>query len=153
MARGLLARWPGPSLHLDGDELRAGLCRDLGFGQADREENVRRVAEVARLGALQGLLVVVSLISPLRAQRAMAAKIVGDGFLEVYVRCSLEEAARRDPKGLYARAMRGEIAHFTGLSSDYEPPEDPALIVDTEAMGVPEAVLAVEKLVAERAEP
>ncbi|WP_173931088.1 sulfate adenylyltransferase subunit CysN [Chelativorans sp. Marseille-P2723] len=109
---------------LDGDNVRHGLNRDLGFTEEDRVENIRRVAEVARLMADAGLIVFVSFISPFRAERRMARDLMEDGeFVEVFVDTPFEECAKRDPKGLYARALRGEIKNFTGVDSPYEPPE------------------------------
>jgi bifunctional enzyme CysN/CysC len=117
---------------LDGDNVRLGLNRDLGFGPDQRKENIRRVAELARLFADAGFLVVSAFISPYRADRENARTIVGDGFHEVHIRASLETCERRDPKGLYARARSGEIDEFTGISAPYEEPADPELVVDTE---------------------
>ena len=117
---------------LDGDNLRHGLNRDLGFTDADRAENMRRTAEAARLLADAGLIVLVSLISPFRRERAQARAIAGDiPFLEVFVDAPLAECERRDPKGLYRRARSGAIRHFTGIDSAYEPPESPDLRLDT----------------------
>ncbi len=111
---------------LDGDNLRTGLCRDLGFTPADRVENIRRVAEVARLMVDAGLLVLVSLISPFRAERELARSLFAQGeFIEVFVDASLAECERRDPKGLYAKARRGDLKNFTGIDSPYEPPLEP----------------------------
>ncbi|HET8901652.1 MAG TPA: adenylyl-sulfate kinase, partial [Holophagaceae bacterium] len=111
---------------LDGDNIRHGLNRDLGFTEADRVENIRRVAEVARLMADAGLIVLVSFISPFRSERRMARELFADGeFIEVFVDTPLEECERRDVKGLYAKARRGELARFTGIDSAYEPPEAP----------------------------
>jgi bifunctional enzyme CysN/CysC len=120
-----------PVVQIDGDGLRAGLCADLGFGEEARNENIRRAAELAKMLAAQGLVVVCSLISPLRSQRQKAADIVGSAFSEVFVECTVEQAIERDPKGLYQRALRGEIKEFTGISSPYERPETPALQIDT----------------------
>lgn len=109
---------------LDGDNVRHGLNRDLGFTEEDRVENIRRVAEVARLMADAGLIVLVSFISPFRAERRMARDLMDEGeFIEVFVDTPFEECARRDPKGLYARALKGEIKNFTGVDSPYEEPE------------------------------
>jgi bifunctional enzyme CysN/CysC len=120
---------------LDGDNVRHGLNRDLGFTDADRVENIRRVAEVSKLMVDAGLIVLVSFISPFRAERLMARERVEQGeFVEVYVSTSLAEAERRDVKGLYAKARRGEIKNFTGISSAYEVPENPELTVDTEKL-------------------
>ncbi len=119
---------------LDGDNVRHGLNRDLGFSDADRVTNVRRVAEVANLFADAGLIVLVSLISPFRAEREMARDIVPDGeFIEIYVEAPLDVCEQRDPKGLYKKARAGEIPHFTGIDSPYEPPENPELVLNTAA--------------------
>jgi len=117
---------------LDGDQLRTGLNRDLGYSEADRIENVRRVAEVARLMAHAGLIALVAVISPYRAQRRLARGLFADGeFLEVFVDTPLDECERRDTKGLYAKARRGELKHFTGIDSEYQPPEAPELRLST----------------------
>lgn len=118
---------------LDGDNVRLGLNRDLGFSEADRAENIRRVAEVARLMADAGLIVLVSFISPFRAERRMARSLFAEGeFVEVFVDAPLAECERRDPKGLYAKARRGELKQFTGIDSAYEVPEHPEVVVDTQ---------------------
>ncbi|OHV16409.1 adenylyl-sulfate kinase [Methylorubrum extorquens] len=117
---------------LDGDNLRQGLSRDLGFTAADRVENIRRAAEAARLMAETGLVVIVSLISPFRAERAAARTIAGDiPFLEVFVDTPLSMCEARDPKGLYDRARAGKISNFTGVSAPYEAPETPDLTLRT----------------------
>ncbi|HTW74566.1 MAG TPA: sulfate adenylyltransferase subunit CysN [Steroidobacteraceae bacterium] len=117
---------------LDGDNVRHGLCRDLGFTDADRVENIRRVGEVARLMTDAGLIVLVSFISPFRAERRLARSLLGPGeFCEIYIDTPLEEAERRDPKGLYRRARAGDIRNFTGIDSPYEPPENPEIHIDT----------------------
>ncbi|KWF05981.1 sulfate adenylyltransferase subunit CysN [Burkholderia pseudomultivorans] len=117
---------------LDGDNVRHGLNRDLGFTEADRVENIRRVAEVARLMLDAGLITLVSFISPFRAERDMARAMVGaDEFVEVFVDTPLAIAEERDPKGLYRKARRGELKHFTGIDSPYEPPAQPELRIDT----------------------
>jgi bifunctional enzyme CysN/CysC len=111
---------------LDGDNVRHGLNRDLGFTEADRVENIRRIAEVARLMVDAGLIVLVSFISPFRSERQMARELFAEGeFMEVFVDTSFDECERRDPKGLYAKARRGELKNFTGIDSSYEPPEKP----------------------------
>jgi bifunctional enzyme CysN/CysC len=130
-----------PAYLLDGDNLRHGLNRDLGFSDDDRVENVRRVGEVARLLADAGVVAVAPLISPFRAGRAAAraaSEGVGLRFLEVFVDTPLEECERRDPKGLYAMARRGELTGFTGVDSPYERPESPDLVL-TPGDGSPEA--------------
>ena len=117
---------------LDGDNIRHGLNRDLGFADADRVENIRRVAEVSKLMVDAGLIVLVSFISPFRSERLMARELVGtEEFIEIFVDTSLAEAEKRDVKGLYAKARRGEIKHFTGISSPYEAPEAPEIRIDT----------------------
>ncbi len=126
--------------HLDGDTLRSGLCSDLGFTDEDRLENIRRAAEVAKLLAEQGRPVVCSLISPLVAHREEARRVLGQTYHEVFIRCELDECVRRDPKGLYAKALAGKIPHFTGIGSPYEPPLAPDLILDTESFDLDECV-------------
>ena len=117
---------------LDGDNVRHGLSRDLGFTAADRVENVRRVAEVAALMVDAGLVVIVSLISPFRSERRTARALVGkDEFIEVFVDAPLALAESRDPKGLYRKARRGELKNFTGIDSPYEAPEAPELRIDS----------------------
>jgi bifunctional enzyme CysN/CysC len=126
---------------LDGDRVRHGLNNDLGFSESDRIENIRRVAEVARLFVDAGLIVIVALISPFRQQREDARLRFDRGeFLEVFVDAPLEECERRDPKGMYARARRGELKHFTGLDSKYEAPCAPGLRLDTVANSPDECV-------------
>lgn len=117
---------------LDGDHLRRGLNRDLGFGEAARDENIRRVAEVARLFVDAGTIVIAAFISPLRAQRDAARALFAPGdFLEVFVDAPIEVAEARDPKGLYRKARSGQIAQFTGIDSPYEPPIAPELVLPT----------------------
>jgi bifunctional enzyme CysN/CysC len=117
---------------LDGDDVRQGLSRGLGFSDADRAENVRRVAEAAKLMADAGLIVIVSLISPRRADRRMARERMASGeFIEIFVDTPLAEAERRDPKGLYRRARRGELKNFTGIDAPYEAPQSPELRIAT----------------------
>lgn len=129
---------------LDGDNLRHGLNRDLGFSEADRDENVRRAAEAARLMAEAGLVVIVSLISPFRKEREVAREIAGDiPFLEVFIDTPLDVCEDRDPKGLYRRARAGQIRDFTGISAPYEAPDHPGLVVRTEGLTVEQSALAV----------
>jgi len=126
---------------LDGDVLRTGLCRDLGFSKADRIENIRRVAEVAKLLNQAGVVVIAALIAPYEEQRALARHIIGiDNFVEAYISTSLEECERRDPKGLYVKARSGEIAEFTGVSSPYEVPLSPGVSLDTGVLGIDDCV-------------
>jgi bifunctional enzyme CysN/CysC len=127
---------------LDGDNVRHGLNKDLGFTDADRVENIRRVAEVARLMVDAGLIVLASFISPFRAERRLArALLAADEFIEVHVDAPLEVAEARDRKGLYAKARRGDLAHFTGVDSPYEPPESPEMHLDASGQ-VPASVSA-----------
>jgi bifunctional enzyme CysN/CysC len=117
---------------LDGDNVRHGLNRDLGFTEADRVENIRRVGEVAKLLVDAGLVVIVAFISPFRAERQLARSLFDNGeFLEIFVDTPLEECERRDVKGLYAKARRGELKNFTGIDSEYEPPESPEIHLRT----------------------
>jgi bifunctional enzyme CysN/CysC len=125
---------------LDGDNVRHGLNRDLGFTDADRVENIRRIAEVSALMVDAGLVVLVSFISPFRAERRLARSRVEDGeFVEVFVDTPLEVAEARDPKGLYAKARAGQLANFTGIESPYEPPELPEVRIDTTSLTPEEA--------------
>lgn len=125
---------------LDGDNVRHGLNKDLGFTDVDRVENIRRVGEVSKLMADAGLITIVSFISPFRAERRLARELMEDGeFIEVYVNTSLALAETRDPKGLYKKARAGEIANFTGIDSPYEPPEDPEITIDTEQVSAEDA--------------
>ncbi|MBN9245286.1 MAG: sulfate adenylyltransferase subunit CysN [Mesorhizobium sp.] len=131
---------------LDGDNVRHGLNRDLGFTDADRVENIRRVAEVAKLMADAGLIIIVSFISPFKAERRMARELMAGGeFIEVFVDTPFEECARRDPKGLYARALKGEIKNFTGVDSPYEAPENPEIRLQTLGRTAEEMVEIVEQ--------
>jgi len=117
---------------LDGDNVRHGLNRDLGFTDADRVENIRRVAETSKLFVDAGLIVLVSFISPFRSERRMARELLGAGeFIEIFVDTPIEVCKERDPKGLYQRAMAGEIKNFTGIDSPYEAPESPELTIRT----------------------
>lgn len=136
---------------LDGDNVRHGLNRDLGFTNADRVENIRRVAEVAKLMADAGLIVIVSFISPFSAERRMARELMAEGeFVEVFVDTPFEECARRDPKGLYARALSGEIKNFTGVDSPYEAPEKPEIHLETLGRTPEEMAEALEHWLTER---
>ena len=125
---------------LDGDNVRHGLNSDLGFSQQDRAENIRRVAEVSRLMVDAGLVVITAFISPFRAERQLARSLMGDGeFIEVFVDTPLAVAEQRDPKGLYKKARRGELKHFTGIDSPYEAPENPDVVINTTSMTVHES--------------
>ena len=136
---------------IDGDLLRAGLCCDLGYGAADRHENVRRAGVVSSLMANAGLICLTALISPFRADRARARSLLPAGcFLEVYVNAPLSVCEARDAKGLYRRARANEIPNFTGISSVYEPPESPDFEVRTDLLSVEESIAKVLKVVRER---
>ncbi|PUU91886.1 MAG: adenylylsulfate kinase [Halanaerobium sp.] len=136
------------SYRLDGDNLRFGLNKDLGFTAEDREENIRRIGEVAALFADAGLIILASFISPYRVGREAAREAAGaENFKEIYVKASVEACAKRDPKGLYAKAKKGAIENFTGISAPYEEPEDPDLIVDTEILSLEESVEMVLDLI------
>jgi bifunctional enzyme CysN/CysC len=133
---------------LDGDNVRHGLNRDLGFTDADRVENIRRVAEVSRLMLDAGLIVLVSFISPFRAERRMARELMEEGeFFEIFVDTPLRVAEARDPKGLYKKARRGELRNFTGIDSPYETPESPEMRIDTtESTAAKAAEVIIERL-------
>ena len=120
---------------LDGDNIRHGLNKNLGFSPEDREENIRRIGEVARLFAQAGLITMTAFISPYRKDRDKARRLLEDGeFIEVFVKVSLKEAEQRDPKGLYKKARAGEIKEFTGISAPYEEPLNPELVIDTDQL-------------------
>lgn len=117
---------------LDGDNVRHGLCSDLGFSAGDRAENIRRIGEMVKLFLEAGVVTLTAFISPFRADRQRVRQLLAEGdFIEIYCRCPLEICEHRDVKGLYQRARRGEIKEFTGISSPYEEPENPELVVDT----------------------
>ena len=129
---------------LDGDNVRHGFNRDLGFSDADRVENIRRVGEVAKLFVDAGLIVMTAFISPFYADRDLVRNLVGEGeFIEIFVYAPLGVAEARDPKGLYKRARAGEISNFTGIDSPYEEPESPELILDTSKLTVEQSVDAL----------
>lgn len=126
---------------LDGDNIRSGINNNLGFSEADRTENIRRIAEVSKLFVDCGIVTIAAFISPTHAIRRMASEIIGeDDFLEVYVSTPIEECERRDVKGLYAKARRGEIKEFTGISSPFEAPEHPFISVDTSRQSLADSV-------------
>ena len=125
---------------LDGDNIRHGLNKDIGFSPKDREENIRRIGEVAHLFAQAGVIVMTAFISPYLADRELARKLNKEGeFIEIYCRCSLEECERRDTKGLYKKARAGEVKEFTGISAPYEEPVQPELILDTDKESLKES--------------
>ena len=143
--RGLLCRI------LDGDNIRSGINNNLGFTEADRIENIRRIAEVSKLFVDTGIITIAAFISPSNDIREMAANIIGkDDFLEVYVSTPIEECERRDVKGLYAMARRGEIKNFTGISAPFEAPAHPALTLDTSALSLEESVNKLLELILPR---
>lgn len=143
--RGLLCRI------LDGDNIRSGINNNLGFTEADRIENIRRIAEVSKLFVDTGVITIAAFISPSNDIREMAANIIGkDDFLEVYVSTPIEECERRDVKGLYAKARRGEIKNFTGISAPFEAPAHPALVLDTSALSLEESVDKLLELILPR---
>lgn len=136
--RGLLCRL------LDGDNIRSGINAGLGFSEEDRRENIRRIAEVGKLFVDTGIITVASFVSPTRELRDLARNIVGEAdFREIYVSTPLAECERRDVKGLYARARRGEIKDFTGISAPFEAPAHPALSLDTSRLSVEESVARI----------
>lgn len=126
---------------LDGDNVRHGLNKGLGFSDEDRKENIRRIGEVAKLFVDAGTIVCTAFISPFKEDRNRVRELVEDGeFIEVYVRCSLEACEERDPKGLYKKARSGEIPEFTGISSPYEEPESPEMIIDSDKQSIEQSV-------------
>lgn len=143
------------TLRFDGDDVRAGLNRDLGFSDADRAENLRRVAEVARLSVNAGLVTICSFITPLRVHRSQVRSILGDDLILVHAAASYAECARRDPKGLYARAAAGQLRQFTGRDSAFEEPADDegALHLDTEHPAPAESVARLFDHVVPRLRP
>jgi adenylylsulfate kinase len=129
---------------LDGDNIRHGLNKDLGFSPEDREENIRRIGEVANLFADAGLIAITAFISPYRKDRERVRRLLGDGrFFEIYVNCPLSVCIRRDTKGMYAKAQQGEIAQFTGISAPYEPPQNPEIELRTDLMSIGECAQKV----------
>ncbi len=133
--RGLLCRI------LDGDNIRSGINANLGFSEEDRRENIRRVAEVAKLFVDTGIITIAAFVSPTEDLRQLAEDIIGkDDFKEIYISTPIEECERRDVKGLYARARRGEVKNFTGISAPFEAPKHPALSIDTSKMPLEESV-------------
>ena len=140
--RGLLCRI------LDGDNIRSGINNNLGFSAEDRVENIRRIAEIGKLFVDTGIITIAAFISPSNELRQMATRIIGEGdFLEIYVSTPLEECEKRDVKGLYAKARRGEIRNFTGISAPFEAPEHPVLSLDTSRLSLEESVNTLLELV------
>lgn len=144
-ARGLLCRI------LDGDNIRAGINSNLGFSEEDRRENIRRIAEVGKLFVETGIVTLACFVSPTEEIRQMARNIIGEkDFYEVYVSTPLEECERRDVKGLYARARRGEVRDFTGISAPFEAPRCPSLSIDTSKLKLEDSVNAVLRLIMDK---
>lgn len=123
---------------LDGDNLRFGLNGDLGFSLEDRRENIRRIGEVGKLFLDSGAITLCTFVSPTREMRNMVRESLGDDFIEVYVKCGIETCKERDPKGLYKKAMAGEISDFTGIDSPYEEPKNPEIVLETDRYSVEE---------------
>ena len=145
--RGLLCRL------LDGDNIRSGINNNLGFSQEDRVENIRRIAEIGKLFVDTGIITIAAFISPSNDIRRMAADIIGhDDFVEIYVSTPIEECEKRDVKGLYAKARRGEIKDFTGVSAPFEVPEHPDLSLDTSVLSLEESVAMLLKKILPRVE-
>ena len=143
--RGLLCRI------LDGDNIRSGINNNLGFSEEDRVENIRRIAEIGKLFVDTGIITIAAFISHNNDLREMAANIIGkENFLEIFVSTPIEECERRDVKGLYAKARRGEIKNFTGISAPFEAPENPALSIDTSKLSVEESVNKLLELILPR---
>lgn len=143
--RGLLCRI------LDGDNIRSGINNNLGFSEEDRVENIRRIAEIGKLFVDTGIITIAAFISPNNDLREMAAKIIGkEDFLEIFVSTPIEECERRDVKGLYAKARRGEIKNFTGISAPFEAPANPDLSIDTSKLSVEESVNKLLELIIPR---
>lgn len=133
---------------LDGDNIRTGINRGLGFSEEERRENIRRIAEVSKLFTETGIVTLSAFVSPTNGLREMAREIIGkEDFVEIFVATPLEECERRDVKGLYAKARRGEIKDFTGITSPFEAPESPALAIDTTNLSVEEAVERVLEII------
>lgn len=135
---------------LDGDNIRAGINNNLGFSEEDRRENIRRIAEIGKLFVHTGIVTLACFVSPTNAIRQMARDIIGeDDFKEVFVSTPIEECERRDVKGLYARARKGEVKDFTGISAPFEAPENPTLSIDTSKLTLEESVNAVLGIILE----
>lgn len=133
---------------LDGDNIRHGLNKDLGFSQTDRKENIRRIAEVSKLINDAGITTLVAFISPYKEDRINAKLIIGEqNFFEVFVKCPIEECENRDPKGLYKKVRNNEIKGFTGIDAPYEEPDSPSLVLDTAAYTIDECVAKVVSLI------
>ena len=135
---------------LDGDNIRHGLCRDLGFSDKDREENIRRIGEVANLFMNAGIVTITAFVSPFRSDREKVRKIIGQDFIEIFCAASLNICETRDTKGLYKKARLGEIKDFTGISSPYEIPQDPEIIVETGSLDINSSVRQIMKYLSDK---
>lgn len=135
----------------DGDNVRHGLCKDLGFSADDRSENIRRIGEMTRLFIDAGIIAITAFISPYREDRRSVCRLTGkDQFLEIYVKCPIEVCEARDPKGMYQKAKKGDIKNFTGISAPYEPPEDPDLTIESNKEDIEPSVKKVIQLLEQR---
>ena len=136
---------------LDGDNVRHGLCGDLGFSDVDRKENLRRIGEMSKLFVEAGVITLTAFISPFSDDRNRVKSLMGQSeFIEIFVDCSIDICEKRDTKGLYKKARKGEVANFTGVSSPYQPPENPDLVVDTGSQTLDESVKLVMNLLIDR---
>tara|TARA_B100000212_G_scaffold30179_1_gene19732 strand:- start:589 stop:1212 length:624 start_codon:yes stop_codon:yes gene_type:complete len=135
---------------LDGDNIRHGLCRDLGFSDKDREENIRRIGEVANLFMNAGIVTLTAFVSPFRSDREKVRNIIGRDFIEIFCAADLDTCEIRDTKGLYKKARLGEIKDFTGISSPYEIPNDPEIIVETGLLDINASVIQIMKYLSEK---
>lgn len=135
---------------LDGDNVRHGLNSDLGFSERDRTENIRRIGEVAKLFVDAGIITIATFVSPFKNDRTAVRNLIGEGFVEVHVDCDIKTCMNRDPKGLYKKAVSGEISEFTGISSPYEIPEKPEVTVNTASSQVEECVDRIIAFIEER---
>ena len=135
---------------LDGDNIRHGLCKDLGFSDKDREENIRRIGEVANLFMNAGIVTITAFVSPFKSDREKVRKIIGKDFIEVFCAANLDICETRDTKGLYKKARLGEIKDFTGISSPYEIPNDPEIIVETGSLDLNSSVRQIMRYLSEK---
>ncbi len=135
---------------LDGDNIRHGLCKDLGFSDKDREENIRRIGEVANLFMDAGIVTITAFVSPFKSDREKVRKIIGNDFIEVFCAANLDICEKRDTKGLYKKARLGEIKYFTGISSPYEIPNDPEIIVETGSLDINSSVRQIMKYLSDK---
>ena len=135
---------------LDGDNIRHGLCRDLGFSDKDREENIRRIGEVANLFMNAGIVTITAFVSPFRSDREKVRKIIGKDFIEIFCAANIDICETRDTKGLYKKARLGEIKDFTGISSPYEIPKAPEIRVDTGSLDLNDSVRQIMKYLSEK---